>query len=147
MNIPELILAEGLASSTDNDARSSVVAGVSTALNAAKERGTRGGKAPTHQIGATSGEVAQDRPPGDANLIGSAKPKPPTSKTEMLLKKLRSAKGATLEALMEVTGWQAHSVRGFLSGTVRKKLGLTVVSEVGKDGARRYRIETPAKAK
>ncbi|MFI0849640.1 DUF3489 domain-containing protein [Mesorhizobium sp. IMUNJ 23232] len=80
-------------------------------------------------------------------MVSSAKPKPPTSKTEMLLKKLRSAKGVTIDTLMETTGWQAHSVRGFLSGTVRKKLGLTVVSEVGKDGARRYRIETPAKAR
>ncbi|MEQ1956309.1 DUF3489 domain-containing protein [Mesorhizobium sp. CN2-181] len=80
-------------------------------------------------------------------MVSSAKPRAPTSKTEMLLKKLRSSKGATVATLMEVTGWQAHSVRGFLSGTVRKKLGLTVASEVGKDGARRYRIETPAKAR
>lgn len=59
-----------------------------------------------------------------------------STKTEAVLKKLKSAKGVTLEA----TGWQAHSVRGFLSGTVKKKLGLTVVSEVGKDNVRRYRI-------
>lgn len=62
------------------------------------------------------------------------------NKTEIVLKKLRAPRGATAAALMEATGWQAHSVRGFLSGTVRKKLGLTVLSEVGKDGARRYRI-------
>lgn len=64
----------------------------------------------------------------------------PGSKTEIVLKKLRSARGATIPMLMEATSWQAHSVRGFLSGTVKKKLGLTVVSEVGKDGQRRYRI-------
>ena len=41
---------------------------------------------------------------------------------------------------MKATGWQPHSVRGFLSGTVGKKLGLTVISEKGEDGERSYSI-------
>lgn len=61
------------------------------------------------------------------------------TKAAVILKKLAAAKGATLEQLMEATAWQAHSVRGFLSGTVKKKLGLALTSEVGKDGVRRYR--------
>ncbi len=48
--------------------------------------------------------------------------------------------GATLAELTTVTGWQAHSVRGFLSGTLKKKLGYAVASERGEDGVRRYRI-------
>lgn len=61
-------------------------------------------------------------------------------KADMVLKKLRSVRGVTVAQIMEITGWQAHSVRGFLSGVVKKKLRLDLVSEPGKDGLRRYRI-------
>ena len=48
--------------------------------------------------------------------------------------------GATIAELTKATGWQAHSVRGFLSGTLKKKAGLNIASEKGDDGERRYRI-------
>ena len=67
------------------------------------------------------------------------------TKVAVILKKLATAKGATLEQLMEATAWQAHSMRGYLSGTVKKKLGLALISEVGKDGVRRYRTDGPVK--
>ncbi len=61
------------------------------------------------------------------------------SKQAQILAMLRRANGATIPAMMEKTGWQAHSVRGFLAGTVRTKLGLTLVSE--KIGDKRiYRV-------
>jgi hypothetical protein len=63
-----------------------------------------------------------------------------TSKAEIVLKKLRLARGVTIPQIMELTGWQSHSVRGFFSAVVRKKLKLNLVSEVGKDGQRRYRL-------
>ena len=72
--------------------------------------------------------------------------KPIASKSDTVLKLLRIAKGSTIKAIMQATRWQAHSVRGFLSGVVRKKLNLTLTSEVGKDGQRRYRIDDSARA-
>ena len=68
-----------------------------------------------------------------------------TTKSDVVLKKLRTARGVSVAQIMEATGWQAHSVRGFLSAVVKKKLGLNLTSEVGKDGQRKYRVvETAA---
>ncbi|HEV7442710.1 MAG TPA: DUF3489 domain-containing protein [Steroidobacteraceae bacterium] len=61
------------------------------------------------------------------------------SKQDHVLGLLRAPSGATIETITQATGWQAHSVRGFLAGVVRKKLGLTLQSEKS-DGERVYRI-------
>jgi hypothetical protein len=52
---------------------------------------------------------------------------------------LKDRAGTTIAAMVAATGWQEHSVRGFLAGVVRKKLGLNLVSELGERG-RTYRI-------
>jgi hypothetical protein len=57
-----------------------------------------------------------------------------------VLAALQQSKGATLAELMKLTRWQAHSVRGFLSGAVGKKMGLTVRSGKREDGERVYKI-------
>ncbi len=79
----------------------------------------------------------------DASPDSASKKRVDRSKSDAVLKKLRSARGVTVAQIMEATGWQAHSVRGFLSAVVRKKLGLTLTSEIGKDGQRRYRVVGP----
>jgi hypothetical protein len=56
-------------------------------------------------------------------------------------KATRREGGTTLSELMSSTGWQKHSVRGFLSGTVGKKLGLHLVSAKGQNGERVYSIQ------
>jgi hypothetical protein len=62
------------------------------------------------------------------------------SKTDQVLELLKRPGGVTAAELMKVTGWQPHSVRGFLSGTIRKKMGLEVRSTKGEDGERTYSV-------
>ena len=77
-----------------------------------------------------------------AKAAKAAKPKSDgvraNSKTSAVIDLLRRAKGATLAEIMEATSWQAHSVRGFVSGTLGKKMGLAVKSEKREDGTRVY---------
>jgi hypothetical protein len=62
------------------------------------------------------------------------------SKQAEVLELLRRPKGATLQEIMKTTGWQAHTVRGFVSGTLIKKLGLKVESFRSEDKERTYRV-------
>src|ERR1700716_214497 len=64
----------------------------------------------------------------------------PDTQHARILAMLRAPTGATLAAIMTATEWQQHSVRGFLAGVVRKKLGLNLISEVT-DKDRVYRIK------
>ena len=61
------------------------------------------------------------------------------SKKAHIIAMLRAPGGATIEAMARAAEWQPHSVRGFLAGVVRKRLGLTLVSTAGENG-RVYRI-------
>ena len=63
------------------------------------------------------------------------------SKAAKILDLLKRSDGATLAELMKSTGWQAHSVRGFLSGTIGKKMRLNVTSTKSKDGERTYSVK------
>ena len=83
------------------------------------------------------GKRAAKQPPK-----GRQKPAPARegTKTAKVLALLKRPGGATAKELMKATGWQAHSVRGFLSGTLGKKMGLAVESTKREDGERQYKI-------
>ena len=84
------------------------------------------------------GKKAKSRP-----QAASASPRagaPAETKHARIIAMLRSSAGATIAAMMTATDWQQHSVRGFLAGVVRKKLGLNLISEQSEKG-RIYRIK------
>ena len=79
----------------------------------------------------TQKPTASSRSATRTTLIGT--------KSSLILKLLGRASGATVKELASAANWQDHSVRGFLSGTLKKKLGLIVISEII-DGSRHYKI-------
>lgn len=64
----------------------------------------------------------------------------PGTKTAKILRLLKRPAGASLAELTKATGWQAHSVRGSLSGAVKAKMRLKVTSAKREDGERAYRV-------
>jgi hypothetical protein len=90
----------------------------------------------------TSDRSRQRRDPNASHPKASAATRsdaPPPTKRDRILTMLRSASGASLITLAEATQWQPHSVRGFLAGVVRKKLGLNLTSKSTEQG-RIYQI-------
>lgn len=62
------------------------------------------------------------------------------SKSETILQALKRKRGASLDELCTITGWKTHSIRGHISGTLRKKKKLNISSDLTKTGVRRYRL-------
>ena len=76
-----------------------------------------------------------------ANTAAPRERQRPRTKKQIALSLLQRAKGASIPEMQDAMGWQAHSVRGFLAGTVGKMPGMILVSEKPGNGPRRYRVE------
>jgi len=85
-------------------------------------------------------KTARPASPQRSAPASSKSPARSATKHDRIIAMLRTSAGATIASLVTVTEWQQHSVRGFLAGVVRKKLGLNLVSEQT-DKGRVYRIK------
>jgi hypothetical protein len=138
--VTAVIIAQGETIMTSITEQSETGAANATAEPKGTKKAT-GGKR-THVVSkkATSGKKANPtkKAPKSAKNPDGARD---GSKTAQVLELLKRRGGVTSKELMNVTGWQPHSVRGFLSGTIRKKLGRGVVSTKGEDGERGYAVK------
>ncbi len=136
-----------------NETNEATATAAAKAPETAKKKATPGARTPrVAKSGAKANKKAS--PAGKAPKTASkvtAKPKAGKaakekgiregSKTETILGLLKRASGVTLKELMKATDWQAHSVRGFLSAVVGKKMKLTVDSTKAENGERTYSIK------
>lgn len=111
---------------------------------ARKRKTTPKRKKTARSTGDTKGRTTAKASPANKDTGTQSKPRldksNQNSKASKILKLLRRKGGTTIAEIEKATGWQPHSVRGFLSGTVKKRLGLNLTSEKSPDGRRRYMI-------
>ncbi len=102
--------------------------------------------APTKRPSPAKARPAKKVPTKRASAKAGSAGRPPASgrggtKTDKILGLLKRPGGATLKELIKATGWQPHSVRGFLSGVITKKLKFKVASVKDESGVRRYSVK------
>jgi len=126
-------------SETDDNITLVITGAGLAAIGVTSEPATRAGRPGKRPVRAKkprkTAETAKTSPRARAADSGG------TSKQDIVIGLLRRGQGASIEEMMDTTGWQAHSVRGFMSGALKKRLGLELVSEKNKKtGERRYYI-------
>jgi hypothetical protein len=107
-------------------------------LKSAKSKSAK--KRSAMSFSATTASAA--KPEGSTLVKVKGQGDDPGSKQSQVIALLQSPSGATIAAMMKATGWQQHSVRGFLAGVVRKRLKLKLASKKA-DGERIYQIGGP----
>ena len=113
---------------------------VETTLPTGKRRYARtGSKATTTTTAAPAPAIT--RKPAKVQVAGKPPTLPRITKADIVIGLLARPAGATITQMCEATGWQQHSVRGFLAGTVKKKAGATLGSDKTEAG-RIYRLTT-----
>jgi hypothetical protein len=117
------------------------------AIGAEPEEGA--GEAPFVEVtdALQGGTEAQEPAPADGGAnssevapAGSPRAARQGTKQAQMIEMLKRPEGASVEQIGKATGWQHHTIRGVISGALKKKLGLTVTSEKREDGERAYRI-------
>ena len=96
-------------------------------------------RSPSRPASTRSTPGKPSRPPRAQGRSGARSPRSGT-KQEQLIGLLRGPEGASIVEMAKATGWQNHSVRGVMSGTLKKKLGLAIASEKVEGRGRIYRI-------
>lgn len=105
------------------------------------KRATKRASAPATSAGAAPDAAAQagETKQPDPSASTSAAPQGPSGKLGIVVALMRRPEGATVAQMMEATDWQAHSVRGAMAGSLKRKHKLTITSAVG-EGGKVYRI-------
>jgi hypothetical protein len=99
-------------------------------------RRASGKSAKLAHVQASASTMARKREPLAEQHSGEER----ATKQALLLQLLNRPEGATIAEMMQAAGWQQHSVRGFLAGAVKKKMGLALASTKTEGERRRYRI-------
>jgi hypothetical protein len=116
-------------------------------MTTSKKKTKKAAATPTTKARAAKRSTKAALPKAEPTARAASVKKPATAprggtKTDKILDLLKRPGGVTLKELLKATGWQPHSVRGFLSGTIGKKMGTPVESFKGAEGDRCYRLSS-----
>jgi Protein of unknown function (DUF3489) len=125
--------------STEADSAADIAMRANDADSPKKRMKTKPGKAKGKKVATTARATSEPEAAAAGEPSATATPRAGT-KQALMVAMLKRPEGATVEQIAATTGWQHHTIRGAISGALRKKLGLTVESEKVEERGRVYRI-------